>query len=224
MEKNEALDKLFEEWQKNHSAYTNENFVKDGIINEELWNKAKKKVLFVLKEPNKYPNKYKGDFRKFVDSGPWRVVGYWAYGLQNTDDNTIPSLLEAKVNENWKTACCSSAMMNLKKSPGGATANMEDLMQAAKKDSKLIFKEIEIIRPDIVICGSTFKVCNEIRKLIMPFKDFQPIGPDKRCFSFQNAIWIDFYHPSAPFWHEKRYNDLMRFYQNCLKELPRDLG
>jgi len=49
--KNKALDNLFDEWEKAVSEYKGK-FIRDGINNEELYKFASSKILFIAKEPN----------------------------------------------------------------------------------------------------------------------------------------------------------------------------
>ena len=112
MIKTEQLNKLFLGWKEANASYKT-SFSEDGIINEELWNKAgsKRQILFLFKERNKDGGER--DFRKLLneDKNPWPTVGYWSYGLQNITD--LPRFEEAV--KNSKDACRSSAIVNLKK-------------------------------------------------------------------------------------------------------------
>ncbi len=208
MSKTEDLNKLFGEWRP---KYGDGNFAEDGIVDEALWDKAKKKVLFILKDTNKCP----GDFREKVNNKPWRMLGYWAYGLQNTDSERVVALRDASNKSNYMKACRASAIINLKKSPGGAQSDAKRLEQAAKNDSDLIKKEYNIIQPDIVVCGGTIDIC----KKIWPLDDTMLIGPDRFCYKFQKAIWFKYCHPSLPgVYHVIKYYGLMVLYQNILQQ------
>ena len=208
MNKTESLDRLFEKWRM---KYANEEFAEDGIVNEHLWKTAKTKILFLLKETNDYSK----DFRVLVNNKPWSVIGYWAYGLQNITSSTIAPFSEARKDSNWKCSCRSSALMNIKKSPGVSAADMDVIQKAAESDHEFILEEIDIIQPDIIVCCGTLNVC----RLFLPFDSFKSKGPDERCYYYQDAIWIDYCHPSARFYrHDMMYYTLMVLYQNCLKD------
>jgi hypothetical protein len=51
------MDVLFNEWRP-HVVAEAGHFVEDGIVCEEGWRKAKRKVLFVLKDPNGYEGEH----------------------------------------------------------------------------------------------------------------------------------------------------------------------
>lgn len=69
MTKTESLNILFDEWEKEISGY-NGFFVKDGIIDEEVWNNTSPKILFIAKEANHYGVPRPGDFRGGLEE--WR--------------------------------------------------------------------------------------------------------------------------------------------------------
>ena len=48
---NSHLNTLFEKWKKQYPD--SENFVEDGIINEELFNQSRQKILFITKEKDR---------------------------------------------------------------------------------------------------------------------------------------------------------------------------
>ncbi len=208
MSKTEQLNNLFAKWRE---EYKGKEFAEDGIIDEECWNKAVKRILLVMKESNDYAS----DLRALGNKDPWRVEGYWSYGLQNTDRQTIPSFPLAYDDLNWKTAFRSSAVTNLKKAPGGSVAQMDIIKNVAQTESEFILKEIDIIRPDIIVCCATFNICREI----MPSDVFTSIGPDGLCYTHKDIIWIDYCHPGAHYRHDMMYYTLMVLYQNCLREI-----
>jgi hypothetical protein len=83
-DKNNKLDSLFNDWGKEVSFY-NKAFVKDGIINEEEFDNANIKILYIYKEPND-PNKDSWDFReqwgekeKFYYTFAYRIAE-WSHG------------------------------------------------------------------------------------------------------------------------------------------------
>jgi len=61
--KTELLNDLFDRWENNIPEYQGK-FVKDGIVDEQLFLSAPTKLLFIAKEPNN-PNQDAGDFREW---------------------------------------------------------------------------------------------------------------------------------------------------------------
>jgi hypothetical protein len=206
MSKTDKLNDLFFSWRKTREEYS-DKFVLDGIINENCWNEAQKKVLFLLKEPNKDTS----DFRTEVKRGPWPVPGCWAYGLMNSRSDRIVPFEEANADHNRRQACIASAIMNLKKTPGGGSSRPGIIEEYSKHDSQYIVEEIKIIDPDIIVCGGTFQVfrtVNEPASLKMA---------SYRCWRYEGKICMDFCHPSARFPHYMMYYTLMALYQQCPK-------
>ena len=114
----ERLSKLpLKEWveeyrQRNDMVPAVDDFIEDGIIDEDRWTKAPTKVLFLARETNGNPGDYLALIRKTGAKG-WVVPGAWAYALQNAATN--PAFSEAHKPENWGPAILSSAIFNLKK-------------------------------------------------------------------------------------------------------------
>lgn len=213
----ELLDKLFEEWRSKYSCYKN-RFVKDGVVNEYSWHHdAKKKVLFLLKETNdkyyqKLPldkrNLYRDDIRRMLDDKPWREIGYFGYGLQNTTSSYIPKFEAAKINV--AEACKQSAVMNLKKLPGKESANENEIAKFAKRQKEEIEKEIRIICPDVIVLGGS-----GIGKIFKVLFHYKQLG--ERIYSFEvgdrEFSTIDFVHPEARVSDDVLYYALVIIYQ-----------
>lgn len=211
MIKTQQLNKLFIEWENDKPSYRN-SFSRDGIINEELWNKveAKRQILFLFKERNQDGGE--PDFRKLLDKdpNPWPVVGYWSYGLQNIVDNYLPNFEEAK--KNSKDACKSSAIVNLKKTPGRGSSNMEEIQHIASSDKERIEEELRIISPEIIVCGGTFGICEQLWNM-----DEKMSERVYKTAIFKNIAWIDFVHPAARVNQDILYYALLYFFGKYLK-------
>ncbi|MDE7290016.1 MAG: hypothetical protein K2N71_11045, partial [Oscillospiraceae bacterium] len=97
-----SLDDLFDKWenQKNHDSKT---FVRDGFVNEDVWNSSEyKKILFVLKEA--YGNDEYGSITKWLEDCKnlppmWKRVVEWAYGINNTNESHIGEFPSTLFNE-----------------------------------------------------------------------------------------------------------------------------
>ena len=85
MTKTEQLNALFSEWRENREEYKGQ-FIKDGIIDETLYNTQKPKLLFIGKEANDGKGK-DWDYRDHIMDGvkyKYNLrVAEWAYGIQN---------------------------------------------------------------------------------------------------------------------------------------------
>ncbi len=156
MTKTEKLTDLFDRWKS--EFYPNEDFYKDGIINEDFFKNAKKKILFITKEPNAI-NHDKNEDRSFVTEWNTTMPTYpfshriaeWTYGILNE----FPVYAEAAKNAMKEDMLKKIAFMNLKKTGGtgnSALHTFSDLMKD-KKHLEFIHKQIEIIEPEIIILG-----------------------------------------------------------------------
>lgn len=214
--KTDKLNELFQRWRQSYGISLLNNFNEDGISeeNEEYWDGARRKVLFLLKDTNKFV----GDFRDALRGKSWSVLGHWAYGLQNTEVSYLPPFPSAQKPENCEPAWKASAIMNLKKSPGKDQSNMEVIRRIAQQDKDFIKEEIDIIQPDIVVCGATFGIAKEIIRGL----DSNPIDPDGSCFKLGGMVWINYCHPSARCPRALMYYGLMSIYQNYLRKEGRE--
>ncbi|MCH7859373.1 MAG: hypothetical protein IID14_06690, partial [Candidatus Marinimicrobia bacterium] len=141
------------EW-NNHYRSTGidvDRICKDGIIDPVAYEKADSKILFILKDTNKY----RGDLRELLHDGPrfqmWHALARWAAGIQLG----FPQFEEIDKPDVMRTAFRSCAVINLKKTTGKAQANMSVINAYAHQDRRLLHKQIDEIKPDgIVACGT----------------------------------------------------------------------
>ena len=159
----EKEDKLFDEWKEKRKDRN--GFVEDGVVCETAYLKSDPKIAIILKEPN---GDNGGDIRNWLKSfdcpGPditWDNVARWVYGIrfvinnkgiQNWEkmDMDKQKFKEFKI-KNIKSICA----MNLKKVPGGGTANYEDVEQVAMDDTDMLKEQYKIYEPDLTICAGT---------------------------------------------------------------------
>lgn len=154
------------------------------------------------------------------EEGPWSAiwnrVSEWSYGINNSSAVEIApyqALSEKVANEYLRRV----AVMNIKKSGGEHSSIYEEISAYASADSEEIIREIELIDPDIIICGSTFSDINNI--LGEPMKK----GSNENWFYYSNAIngktrlFIDFYHPANRYPKLLNYYGIVGIYQQALK-------
>jgi uracil-DNA glycosylase len=85
------------------------------------------------------------------------------------------------------------AIMNLKKTPGEGKARSKKVEEFAKQNQDYIIREIEIISPQIIICG---KVGPALKEVINPGGDWHDTGNGLRCFHWRGIPVLDYYHPA----------------------------
>lgn len=188
----EHLNELFAKWQR---KFPKKGFKKDGIIDEEKFNKQKTKYLFVTKEPND-PDKIGGDYRTEWTQGVSYNFAYrlydWSYGLLY-DFPLIDTIPDGQP-EMIETLSCNS-FMNLKKDGGGGSTNFSEIKQVVENEYSFIKKEIEIINPDVIIGSGLFD--QTVWGTIFPDIQFKPSGYDIELARAGKYKIILYYHPSS---------------------------
>jgi len=199
MTKTEKLTNLFDSWKS--KFYANDDFYKDGIINETLYESANRKLLYITKEPNAV-NHEKNEDRSFVTEWNTTVPTYpfshriaeWTYGILNK----FPVYSEAAKNAMKNEMLKKIAFMNLKKS--GGTGNSEKETFAAlmkdKKHLEFIHEQISIINPELIIFG----LASWHGLVEKSFADI--VWNDDYSYHVKTGMLgtkkvINFYHPSA---------------------------
>lgn len=201
MTKTEQLDELFKEWEAARPEYQGK-FIKDGIINEELYNKAPVKVLFIAKEANHGDDPKPGDFREWwkgrIDHAFSYRVAEWAHGVLN--DFPPFEKVHFGTNKSWQNlysnALQSIAFLDVKKSGGGGKADHAKIKDHIFKNRDFLNRQIEIIEPNIIV--SSLVDINLVNALFRVQKDeWVKSGYVRALFRRSNARVIDFYHPSS---------------------------
>jgi hypothetical protein len=203
--KTEQLDALFQEWRGRQGEQA-AGFAPDGIIEEPAWDAAPRKVLFLAKEPNEYSD----DLRVLWRRKPWKTLGRWAYGLQNVQESRIPHFVEAT--QDYRNAFAACAIVNLKKSPGGSSADPQEIQKALESNCDFVLREMEIIRPDIVVCCGTF---DSVQKCLLPLPQVVEANAEG-WYIFQSMVLIKYCHPSAPYSESMMYYGLVGAYHAFL--------
>lgn len=230
----EDLKKLFDCWadqeccQKNgfEIDHKKNGFIRDGLVDSKMWhsNKCGKKIIFLLKEA--YGNKEAWNLTEWVaQKGPlyniWKRIAEWTYGILNTDINKIATFPEDKdFTQNVANGYLRRiAVLNLKKSNGKSESKDDEIAAYGINDKDFIKKEIELIDPDVIICGGsvTINTLDEIydKSIIknpsnlVAFYFSDIIGGKERLF-------IDYYHPAVRYPKVLTYYGVVNIYQQAL--------
>lgn len=192
--KNTHLNALFKKWKKQYPD--SENFVEDGIINEELFNQSCQKILLITKEPND-PKKEATDYRIWWNQEIYFKFSYriaeWAYGIHNNFppyDQIWPNNEDKIAHKSLK----SIAFMNVKKSGGSGSSEENMINEYIRRDFDYIHQQIDIIDPEIVIIGMSWA---STVNLLFPDIDWKQSGYGIEIGRHNGAKVIDFYHPSS---------------------------
>jgi len=192
--KTKKLNSLFEKWEENVPEYKGK-FIRDGIIEEQFYNKSSMKILFIAKEPNDPKQEEAWDFREWWKTEIKFTFSYriaeWSYGLLNN----FPAFDEIwNKFELYNDAIRSIAFMNIKKSGGIGYSEIKTIIEHLKKNINFIHEQIEIIRPEIIITGTSK---DELRNALFPNLDWIKSGYNIDIAKYKKSKVIDFYHPSS---------------------------
>ncbi|MCX6320389.1 MAG: hypothetical protein NTX93_01080 [Bacteroidia bacterium] len=186
------LNSLFDKWEQTVSEYKGK-FVRDGIINENLYQIASTKILFITKEPNN-PKEESGDFREWWKNEIKYAFSYrlaeWSYGLLNN----FPEYDEVWKEKQTHNAIQQIAFLNIKKSGGGGNSELKRMSEHLKMNFDFLHKQIEIIDPEILILGLSW---NKLRDGLFPNIKWEKSGYDILIGKHNKSKVIDYYHPSS---------------------------
>ena len=95
------------------------------------------------------------------------------------------------------------AVINIKKSEGVSKSDLYgDIVNYLIEDKELLKKQIELVNPDILVCGRTFDICCYSgffnKQDMIPVCDFCSGSGLYKAMKYDNKIILDTYHPSAP--------------------------
>ena len=215
MEETGRLSALFVRWKEfyRQNGLDPEMFFGDGIIDEAKYSKAKKKILFILREINESG----GDLTELIRQGHRHNVvsqlSQWAAGILND----FPEYEEIDRDQQTKAETLESvALLNLKKNTGETALMPRPFDGFSLMDKSFVVEEIDVIKPEIIIS------CNVITELVWAL-DLDEV----KCeVSYPNNVLDRFYHHRGSailFWsrgpddehsHEDNYNHLKRLFQS----------
>lgn len=171
---NEKLIDLYQEYYCDKIA----DIIPCGLVDEETYLSAYTKIVFILKEAH-LRSPYQIDsgwtipkgLKRNVDMGlnnlpmerkymsTWEQAGVWAFAILFGFDAYEELSMPVHVANGLKCI----GMTNLKKTGGGASSKPQEISYHAKQDRKLWQRELEIMNPDLILCGGTYG--NVIRNL-----------------------------------------------------------
>jgi hypothetical protein len=179
-------DELFARWRAQRPG-----FVADGIVNEEKYLRAPRRIVFLLKEVNS-PNEGNWDLvesqlKEGASKATWINMSLWTHGLINLEREIDWSFYDARDVEFRKECLRLACYVNIKKSPGASVADEQKVRAEAQEDAVFIREQISIYDPHLIVCAGTgdayFNIC-----------DFD----DKRWKRTQRGIYYFFTEEGTP--------------------------
>ena len=194
-----ASKDLFSQWEKKDN-HKNKIFVRDGIIDYKKRLKSKK-ILVVLKEAYSDKNEVGSwnlpdliDNKEFVlNMRHFQMLSYWLYVIYNASNKIPLKKLTPEILDKGYEYLLSSAIVNIKKSAGVSTSDKKDLIAWAEKDRDFLNKQIELINPEIILCGYT---CDILFKNIFQERNYKNLYVSHYCLKYRGMTIIDFWHPA----------------------------
>lgn len=262
---NALLDALFMQWKHSYNKDDREKFCEDGLMLkpdkslnvDKLWEEAPRRVMFLLKDcpdgdsydtRTMLTNPTNGKINQNLGNQFITYLAKILYGLlkQEADKRINDKYVNAhmdEVRDAWNTI--PFAFIETKKLAGKPICDCKDLKHALERDKMFLKKEIDILRPNIIVCydGSGF-MFNFITKEIFGTPDWEynhqyPFWDDEKqeeyvdpnvtmkCrskyYKQMNVVVIDSYHPSYIKYHriddwefqERVYCPFSAFLKQC---------
>lgn len=195
--------------------------VTDGIAYPELWFDQDVRPLFVLKEAYDSTDEHKpwDELKYFVRESKHEPINHRSKTWRKLCDWTrdIFRCKEKNADYYWDDEWLKHiAVINIKKYGGWNPSKNDDLKMHAEEHADLIYEQIELIKPTVIICGYTGWLLDIV---------WEKMGMDKirnsesgRLHLVKNmdAVLIDFWHPSCPKYSKEWEEDMIAYHNGML--------
>ncbi len=223
---------FLDEWKREDKG---KHFIRDGIVNVDRWFEQKTKICFLLKEAYTEEDDFRlnewlnNDEKSVINT--WLSVSLWVDGILKTNENLIPEYHKSnKLNKKAKHNLLQKiAVINIKKSNGMPKSDWYDLVEYAIRDKDKLKKQLEFIKPDVIVCGNTYDFLRVIygteydkkkKKLVKGTGAIPEDTTDKGYFITEDkTIVLKYYHPQNHFPSRLNFYTICCLYQQALKEL-----
>lgn len=190
---------LMGQWRERHESAGHRCFISDGAVDYGVWAvQSTPRVCWLLKEA------YSGDGEPFDlagaylagDSHTWRTWKRVACVTRAVHDAFAGEVGYdgESVDRGKQDLLRSVAIVNVKKSDGAKSSSSADLMRYESEDRDLLRKQLEILAPDVVVCGGTGWLMRRIWEGTRT--PLAPIGaPGDTVYSWGSALVLSMHHP-----------------------------
>ena len=211
----EQENTLFAQWRSYLNAH-NQHFIADGVVNEEEWKAAPRKIVFLLKETNS--EDYEWDERDYLQNYPLadanntvRYLSQWIPGIlvagESPSWNWVYAITQSRLTQTdlLRKIC----WVNVKKSPGGSTVeqNAFNTYWRQQENQQFLRQQLDLYAPDIIVC------CGTSWNYIEAYRDcnLQPLlNEDGIEYYFHGQrLVINFYHPLATTYTKENFYNLL---------------
>lgn len=242
---NEQLDELFRKWKK---EFEFAHFFHDGLMyrgeiktenpywrnsgnEDELWEEAPKRVMFLMKDVNAggdgldIDNDIRGRIFRNASSRTYQNMVYWLYGLLKTmESGQVPNFTFSDSEAKHFFDDTPVAYVNCKKEAGTSSVSNSTLNYYIERDKKFIIEEIEILNPDIIVCCAWAESSgNPIFEFVGEnvYQDIEQVNSWMYYSKEKKKLIIDSYHPATRKSNDTEiYNNMMADFKEFLDEYP----
>lgn len=224
----DEFNSLMTEWSTAHKERGWQNFISDGIVNETAYQNAKPKICYFLKEAYSRDSDTDWNLTEWLANGAmtrmWGTVAEWTYGILHTTCSDIPS--KPCLSNREKSALLQAiSVVNVKKSNGTVRSDYADLLRYAVFDQAFLKRELEILKPDVIVCGNNSSLLRLLYGAALtdngkvsedgaiPYRSMHENG----YAIVGNQIILDFYHPANQYPSIMNYYTVCCLYQQALK-------
>ena len=229
---NGKLNALFEKWKAKSIENVEEKaFCEDGLMYkyghdknyvDELWDKSKKRILFLLKDPIEDS----GDSRLWLNEPEnqqlrpiiMKKLAYILYGLSTVKDGKVTDFWD--ITHEQLVKCFNEipfAYVESKKQAGETEIADNELDKYINRYREYLIEEINILNPDIVVCFGGPQHHFAVNDL---YKDAEIINKNIHIDQKTNTLIIFSYHPSKVSTYENFYNGIMYHYGKLFAKYP----
>lgn len=135
--------------------------VYDGIVDSETYEKTQPKILVLLKEANHKNAQESWHLTTFLSKGArnqtnnptWDNVARFVERVLATDENINWEDLKGDNQNRRKEYLKKICAINVKKVPGGSSADENEIKNVTKRDAELLREQIDLCNPNLIICG-----------------------------------------------------------------------
>ena len=150
----------------------------------------------------------------------WRKVAIWTQAIYNAFNDNICEYDDEVLRSKEKEIIDRIAVVNVKKSNGGSESEYEDLKKYALEDRLEIKRELEIIQPDIIVCGNNLSLL----KLVLGEELQNDDTWDNMLALWKDTLVLDYYHPAVHYPNRVNYYALMAICDVARKNMVRQYG
>ena len=232
-------DSLYADWLYQYSPEEQKQFCMDGLLSgrnqdpeaeAKKWKKAKRRVLFLMKDTNGNPN---DDIREWPigyetnpDGSPkslhrfYVVLLKWLWALNEVTAEHLPVFNKTKeeyIEDTWQYPM---AQVNDKKLSGGAQLSNDELRKYLVDGNNhgLLSKQFQILKPNIIVCGGgSGLLCEFVIDSIYQDFFFEKINDWCYYCTAIDLLVIDSYHPSSRISDEEKFDNMIAAVQQVYK-------